>query len=129
MSHSFKSARGKSEPPMATADHRRRVERSQAGDWPARAGRRELGYELPHSLWSGGKALISIFSLLVVTPIVAFYLIKNWKGIVATLDRSIPAAYRDAARALARDIDDTIAAFLRGRGRSALFLRCIMLWR
>ncbi len=74
------------------------------------------------SLWSGGKALISIFSLLVVTPIVAFYLIKNWKGIVATLDRSIPAAYRDAARALARDIDDTIAAFLRGQGTICLIL-------
>ena len=74
------------------------------------------------SLWSGGKALISIFSLLVVTPIVACYLINNWKGIVATLDRSIPSDYRDAVRAVARDIDDTIAAFLRGQGTICLIL-------
>ena len=75
-----------------------------------------------NSLWSGGKALISIFSLLVVTPIVACYLINNWKGIVATLDRSIPSDYRDAVRAVARDIDDTIAAFLRGQGTICLIL-------
>jgi predicted PurR-regulated permease PerM len=74
------------------------------------------------SLWSDGKALISIFSLLVVTPIVAFYLINNWKGIVATLDRAIPATYRDTVQALARDIDETIAAFLRGQGTICLIL-------
>ena len=28
-----------------------------------------------HSLWSGGRALVSLFSLVVVTPVVAFYLI------------------------------------------------------
>ena len=30
------------------------------------------------SLWSRGRALISVFSLLVVTPIVACYLIYDW---------------------------------------------------
>src|SRR5262249_31661257 len=30
------------------------------------------------SLWSGGAALISLFSLVIVTPIVAFYLICDW---------------------------------------------------
>ena len=49
------------------------------------------------SLLSGGKALISIFSLLIVTPIVTFYLINNWKGIVAPIDRAIPSDYRDAS--------------------------------
>lgn len=74
------------------------------------------------SLLSGGKALISIFSLLIVTPIVTFYLINNWKGIVATIDRAIPSDYRDTVQALARDIDDTIAAFLRGQGTICIIL-------
>src|SRR5215471_2851624 len=30
------------------------------------------------SLWSSGRALLSVFSLLVVTPIVAFYLVSDW---------------------------------------------------
>jgi predicted PurR-regulated permease PerM len=74
------------------------------------------------SIWSGGQALISIFSLLVVAPIVAFYLIQDWHGILATIDRSIPAAYRDDARAVAHEINATISAFLHGQGTICLIL-------
>lgn len=35
------------------------------------------------SLWSGGMALVNVLSLLVVTPIVAFYLLADWDHIVA----------------------------------------------
>jgi predicted PurR-regulated permease PerM len=75
-----------------------------------------------HSLWSGGRALISIFSLLVVTPIVTFYLVYDWNRIVVTLDDWIPAEHRETARALAREIDDTIGGFLRGQGAICLIL-------
>ena len=74
------------------------------------------------SLWSDSQALISIFSLLVVTPIVTFYLLIDWKGLIATIDRSIPAAQRETVRALARELDDTIAGFLRGQGTICLIL-------
>jgi predicted PurR-regulated permease PerM len=74
------------------------------------------------SLWSGGRALISLFSLLVVTPIVTFYLIRDWKRIIATLDDWTPAAQRNEVRALAREIDDTISGFLRGQGTICLIL-------
>ncbi|WP_156898298.1 AI-2E family transporter [Methylocapsa acidiphila] len=74
------------------------------------------------SLWSGGQALISIFSLLVVAPIIAFYLIQDWQGILATLDRAVPAAYREEVRHLAGEINGTIEAFLRGQGTICLVL-------
>ncbi len=74
------------------------------------------------SLWSGGRALISILSLLVVTPIVTFYLVYDWNRIVTTIRDWIPAEHRDTARALAREIDDTIGAFLRGQGTICLIL-------
>jgi predicted PurR-regulated permease PerM len=38
------------------------------------------------SLWSGGEALISFFSLAVVAPIVACYLIYDWDRMIATID-------------------------------------------
>ena len=38
------------------------------------------------SLWSGGKALLSVFSLLVITPVVAFYLLYDWDRMI-TRDR------------------------------------------
>ena len=56
------------------------------------------------SLWSGGQALVSLFSLVVVTPVVAFYLLYDWHRMVATVDSWIPrAAPRHRARARARD--------------------------
>src|SRR6266436_6381356 len=72
------------------------------------------------SVWTGGRALISAFSLLVVTPIVACYLIYDWKKMVAVIDNWIPPAQRDAVRALAREIDDTIGGFVIGQGTLSL---------
>ena len=68
------------------------------------------------SLWSGGKAALSLLSLLVVTPIVTFYLVDDWRHILAALDRWVPSEQRDVVRTLARDIDETIGHFLRGQG-------------
>lgn len=74
------------------------------------------------SVWTGGRALISTFSLLVVTPIIACYLIYDWKKMVAVIDHWIPPAQRDTVRAVARDIDDTIRGFAIGQGTLCLIL-------
>ena len=74
------------------------------------------------SLWSDSQALISIFSLLVVTPVVTFYLLNDWDGLIATVDRSVPVAQRETVRTLSREIDDTLAGFLRGQGTICLTL-------
>ncbi len=56
------------------------------------------------SLWSGGRALVSLFSLMVVTPVVAFYLIYDWHRMIAAVDSWIPVNQRDTVRgAGARD--------------------------
>lgn len=75
-----------------------------------------------HSVWTGGRALLSAFSLLVVTPIIACYLIYDWKKMVAVVDNWIPPAQRDTVRALAREIDDTIGGFVIGQGTLCLIL-------
>src|SRR5262249_16455235 len=41
------------------------------------------------SLWSGGRTLLSVFSLVVVTPVVAYYLICDWPRVVRTVDEWI----------------------------------------
>ena len=74
------------------------------------------------SVWSDSQALISIFSLLVVTPIVTFYLLKDWNRLIAAIDQSIPVAQRETVRTLSREIDDTLAGFLRGQGTICLIL-------
>jgi predicted PurR-regulated permease PerM len=74
------------------------------------------------SIWSGGRALISMLSLAVVTPIVASYLLYHWNSMIAAIDNWIPPARRETVRALARDIDDTIGGFVRGQSTLCLVL-------
>lgn len=73
-------------------------------------------------LWSGGQALIGIFSLLVVTPVVAFYMLVDWDRMVRTVDSWMPMRHRDTIRAIARDIDRAIAGFVRGQALVCLIL-------
>jgi predicted PurR-regulated permease PerM len=75
-----------------------------------------------HSLWSGGRALVSVFSLIVVTPVVAFYLIYDWHRMIRTVDGWVPLAYRDTVRALALEIDAAISGFVRGQTGVCLIL-------
>ncbi len=74
------------------------------------------------SLWSGGQAVIGVFSLLVVTPVVAFYVLLDFDRMVAALDRLAPPAHRDDVRVLARQMNSAISGFLRGQSLVCLFL-------
>jgi len=74
------------------------------------------------SLWSGGRALVSLFSLVVVTPVVAFYLIFDWHRMIRTADSWIPVNQRATVRQLAREIDAAIAGFVRGQTAICLIL-------
>jgi predicted PurR-regulated permease PerM len=74
------------------------------------------------SVWSGGQALISILALAIVTPVVAFYLILDWHRMVATVDSWVPLPHREVVRALAREIDDALAGFVRGQTGVCLIL-------
>ena len=67
------------------------------------------------SLWSGGQALFSILSLLLVTPIIAIYIAIDWQRMIATIDGWLPPSRRDDIRALAREVHDTLAGFVRGQ--------------
>jgi len=75
-----------------------------------------------HSLWSGGRALVSLFSLIVVTPVVAFYLIYDWHRMIRTVDGWIPIAQRHTARVLAIEIDAAVSGFVRGQTGVCLIL-------
>lgn len=77
---------------------------------------------LVSSLWSGGRAVLNVLSLLVITPIVAFYLLYDWDRLVAQVDSLLPRDHVDEIRQIARDIDRAIAAFVRGQGLVCLIM-------
>ena len=73
-------------------------------------------------IWNSGKALVDIASLLVVTPVVAFYLLLDWDRMIAKVDGWTPRGHVATVRAIARELDSTIAGFVRGQGSLCLFL-------
>lgn len=73
-------------------------------------------------LWKGGLALFNAISLVLVTPIVSFYLLRDWDKIITKIDSWLPRNSAPAIRTVMGDIDQTIAGFVRGQGTVCLFL-------
>lgn len=74
------------------------------------------------SLWSGGQAVVSVFALLVITPVVTFYLLVDWDDMVAKVDSWLPRNHRAVIRELAGEMDGAIAGFIRGQAIVCLLL-------
>jgi predicted PurR-regulated permease PerM len=74
------------------------------------------------TLLSGGLALVNLVSLLVVTPIVAFYMLVDWDRMIATIDGWVPRDYVVTVRELGRDVNAAMAGFIRGQGTVCLVL-------
>ena len=77
-----------------------------------------------YSLWTGGKALVSFASVLIVMPVVTFYLVRDWHSMIEKVDGWVPVRQRDTVRRLAREIDAAIGGFLRGQLGVCLVLGC-----
>jgi predicted PurR-regulated permease PerM len=72
----------------------------------------------------GGMVLASLLSLAVITPIVAFYLLRDWNRVVARVDSWLPRDHVATIRAQVRLVDRTLAGFLRGQATVCLTLGC-----
>ncbi len=73
-------------------------------------------------IWASGKSLVNILSLLVVTPVVAFYLLFDWDNMVEKVDGWLPLDHRDTIRGIMLDIDAAVAGFVRGQGTVCIIL-------
>lgn len=74
------------------------------------------------SLWSGGQAIVGIVGLLVVMPVVAFYMLVDWDRMILSIDSWVPPRNRATVRQLAREMDRAIAGFVRGQTTVCLVL-------
>lgn len=63
----------------------------------------------------GGIAIFNIFSLAVISPVVAFYLLRDWDLIVAKVDGWLPTSIGPVVREQMKKIDDVLAGFVRGQ--------------
>jgi predicted PurR-regulated permease PerM len=101
--------------PMSTSDIQRSVGEfvAQGAQWLLNALK---------SLVSGGAAVFSFLSLLVITPVVAFYVLIDWHRMIAEIDSWLPLDHRDSLRAIAKEMNHALAGFIRGQSLVCLFL-------
>ena len=73
-------------------------------------------------LITSGYAFINLLSLILITPVVAFYMLRDWDHFVQKVDSLLPQAYRKEITTQAKAIDKIISAFIRGQLSVCLLL-------
>jgi predicted PurR-regulated permease PerM len=80
------------------------------------------GGELVNALVTSAMNVINMVLLVVLVPVITFYLLMDWDRMVARIDDLLPRDHAPVIRQLARDIDRTLASFIRGQGTVCLIL-------
>ncbi len=74
------------------------------------------------SLWTQGKAVFNFVSLMLVTPLVVFYILADWRPMLRQIDSWLPRQHAGPLRQLAADVNGAVGAFIRGQGTVCLIL-------
>lgn len=82
----------------------------------------ERGGELINAVLSSAMGVLNVVLLIVVVPVVAFYLLWDWDRMVAAIDDLLPRDHAPVIRRLAGEIDRTLASFIRGQVTVCLIL-------
>jgi predicted PurR-regulated permease PerM len=79
------------------------------------AGNEDLVKGVLKSLGIGGLAVVAFAANLLLVPVVLFYLLRDWRELVASVDSLVPRRIHERVRAIAREIDAVLAEWLRGQ--------------
>jgi len=73
-------------------------------------------------LISGGLAFVNILMLIFISPIVLFYVLKDLPFLAKKSEELIPKKYQTKTKELAKELDKTLSAYLRGQSSLCLIL-------
>jgi predicted PurR-regulated permease PerM len=74
------------------------------------------------SVIGSGIAIFNVLTLAVVTPVVGFYLLRDWQNVILRIDSWLPRRYAGVIRAQAREVDRILSAWVRGQAMCCLIL-------
>tara|TARA_B110000902_G_C14224807_1_gene556581 strand:+ start:164 stop:1279 length:1116 start_codon:yes stop_codon:yes gene_type:complete len=80
------------------------------------------GGTLLNTALSSAASLISLITLFVIVPVVSVYLLLDWDRVIERIDELMPRDHAPIIRQLAKQIDQTLASFIRGMGTVCLIL-------
>jgi predicted PurR-regulated permease PerM len=75
----------------------------------------EWGGKLLVGVSKGGSAVMTAVISLFLVPVLTFYMLRDWDGIVRRLGSLVPVSQQETVFALARETDEVLGAFLRGQ--------------
>jgi predicted PurR-regulated permease PerM len=78
--------------------------------------------QILQSMLTSSLALFNLLSLVFITPIVAFFLLRDWHRVIARVDSWLPRHTVATAREQARLVDATLAGFIRGQATVCLLM-------
>lgn len=78
--------------------------------------------EVLNGVLSSAASLVNLVVLLVLVPVITFYLLLDWDRMVAKIDRLLPRDHAPVLRRLMAEINQTLASFIRGQGMVCLIL-------
>jgi predicted PurR-regulated permease PerM len=67
------------------------------------------------NIWQSGIAVVNILSLLFVTPVVTFYVLRDWGKIIDKIDSLLPPKYAPTIQEQFKEINRTLEGYLRGQ--------------
>ena len=76
---------------------------------------RDSGMTVVNGVLAGSLRVLDFLFLIVVAPVVAFYLLLDWDRMLARINENLPREHAPTIRRLARDIDAVLAGFVRGQ--------------
>lgn len=87
--------------------------------------------QLMINLLSNGLAIANLISLVFLTPLIMFYILKDWPRFVAFIDGLLPTLYAPQIREQMKKVDLTLGAYARGQVMvclSLIVLYSLTLW-
>lgn len=76
------------------------------------------------SVISGGFAFVNVISLLLITPVVAFYMLRDWDTFIGKVNGLLPRRSKASIEQQAREINQIMANFIRGQLSVCVLLGC-----
>jgi predicted PurR-regulated permease PerM len=76
--------------------------------------------QLLREVLTGGLAVVNVLSLIFITPIVTFYLLRDWNGVTCRMDLWLPRDHAATIRLQLDEINRTLAGFVRGQAMVCL---------
>ncbi len=82
----------------------------------------KLFTQFSKNLLESGAAIINVISLILISPIVSFFMLRDWDVIIAKLQSWFPRKHEKTIKRLVTEMDGTLSGYVRGYTNVCLML-------